>query len=209
MASPEQLAYEKGMEYGSKIGNQFNGLTPAEHERLTILFEEMAEATQMIGKTLRHGYESYNPFDNLRTTNRRLLETEVGHVAYAIHALASTGDLDADRVMYSRDKKAESIKKYLHHQEPGPTQWSPDNGDVQRRSRFEIPGFKKIDSRFDTEPTPPFIVKGTLPVDRWQHDWIAQGNSYDPYSVCKRCSLSDTYVNHFLKGVYALCKVKP
>jgi hypothetical protein len=83
--------------------SQFNGLLASEHERLTVLFEEMAEAIQIIGKILRHGYESYSPFDDSRTTNRHLLETELGHVAYAVSALATVGDLDADRIMASRD----------------------------------------------------------------------------------------------------------
>lgn len=38
-----------------------NNLTAAEQERLAILAEEMGEALQIIGKIIRHGYESYNP----------------------------------------------------------------------------------------------------------------------------------------------------
>jgi hypothetical protein len=36
----------------------FNGLAPAETERLALLLEELGEAQQAIGKILRHGYES-------------------------------------------------------------------------------------------------------------------------------------------------------
>ena len=33
----------------------FNGLTPAEAERLALLMEECGEVVQIIGKVLRHG----------------------------------------------------------------------------------------------------------------------------------------------------------
>lgn len=36
----------------------FNGLTPAEAERLAMLSEECGEVIQVIGKILRHGYDS-------------------------------------------------------------------------------------------------------------------------------------------------------
>lgn len=41
----------------------FNGLTPAEAERLAMLSEECGEVIQIIGKILRHGYDSYHPDD--------------------------------------------------------------------------------------------------------------------------------------------------
>jgi hypothetical protein len=52
--------------------DHFNRLTPAEAERLALLLEELGEAQQIIGKILRHGYESYHP-DDPETTNRTLL----------------------------------------------------------------------------------------------------------------------------------------
>lgn len=54
----------------------FNKLTPAETERLAILAEECGETIQVIGKILRHGYESFHPKD-YATTNRTLLENEL------------------------------------------------------------------------------------------------------------------------------------
>jgi hypothetical protein len=38
----------------------FNQLTDAEAERLALLAEECGEVVQVIGKILRHGYESYD-----------------------------------------------------------------------------------------------------------------------------------------------------
>lgn len=47
-------------------------LTNAELERLAILMEECAEVQHIIGKIIRHGYESFNPFDDNKTPNRKL-----------------------------------------------------------------------------------------------------------------------------------------
>lgn len=62
----------------------FNNLTPAQTERLAILAEELGEVQQIIGKVLKHGYESCNP-DNLDLrTNRQLLLAELTDVEAAI-----------------------------------------------------------------------------------------------------------------------------
>jgi hypothetical protein len=55
----------------------FNQPTPAEHERLALMLEELGEAQQAIGKILRYGYEEYSPFDDMKTTNRVALEKEL------------------------------------------------------------------------------------------------------------------------------------
>ncbi|OAN76675.1 hypothetical protein A8B82_14850 [Sulfitobacter sp. EhC04] len=58
----------------------FNNLTPAEAERLAMLAEECAEVIQIVGKILRHGYDSHHP-DNPATDNRDLLAKEITDVA--------------------------------------------------------------------------------------------------------------------------------
>ena len=93
----------------------FNGLTPAEAERLAMLLEEMGEAQQIIGKILRHGYESYHP-DNQYVTNRQLLEKELGDVMAAADMMASAEDVDVVRLAQARAAKAKKVQKYLHHQ---------------------------------------------------------------------------------------------
>lgn len=57
-------------------GAHFNKLTPAEAERLAMLAEECGEVIQVIGKILRHGYDSFHPADP-SVTNRDLLGREL------------------------------------------------------------------------------------------------------------------------------------
>ena len=50
----------------------FNELTPAEAGAiLRLLAEEMGEALQVVGKILRHGYESYHPSHPEGPSNRQ------------------------------------------------------------------------------------------------------------------------------------------
>jgi NTP pyrophosphatase (non-canonical NTP hydrolase) len=95
---------------------QFNNLTAPEHERLSILLEELGEVQQAIGKILRHGYESYNPFDERKTSNRRSLEKELGDVRYAISMLTDCGDLSEHTIEEMKRLKNMKIGKWLHHQ---------------------------------------------------------------------------------------------
>lgn len=94
----------------------FNSLSPAEHERLALLLEEMGEATQAIGKILRHGYKSFSPFDKTETTNRSMLEKEIGDVMAALDLLYAAKDLFASNTEEARRKKHISVRRYLHHQ---------------------------------------------------------------------------------------------
>ena len=66
----------------------YNGLTPNEAERLAILAEEMGEALQIVGKILRHGYDSFHPNNPGVVTNRMLLEHELTDVEAAITMIA-------------------------------------------------------------------------------------------------------------------------
>lgn len=92
----------------------FNGLTPAEAERLALLLEELGEAQQAIGKILRHGYESRSPYGG--PSNRNALILELGDVQFAIKLLCESGDLEelhiADRIV----EKLSTVTQYLHHQ---------------------------------------------------------------------------------------------
>lgn len=96
------------------MSEHFNRLTPAEAERLAILSEELGEVQQIIGKILRHGYESMHPDGG--PTNRQLLELELGHVEHAIFRLHEAGDTDPLEVLRAVEMKAERIGRYLHHQ---------------------------------------------------------------------------------------------
>lgn len=94
-----------------------NQLTDAETERLAILAEECGEVVQMVGKILRHGYESYHPKDEARTTNRELLENEIGNIGVALDMMVTAEDIDEARLQDNFNRKKTTIKKYLHHQE--------------------------------------------------------------------------------------------
>jgi len=95
----------------------FNKLTPAEAERLALLMEECAEVQQIIGKILRHGYESCHPFDRKKdpTTNKENLEKELGDVSAALALLIQAGDVTIRNVTKFRADKLKRVGKYLHH----------------------------------------------------------------------------------------------
>jgi hypothetical protein len=89
-------------------------LDNSEIERLAILSEECAEVQQIIGKILRHGYGSFNPFDQNKTTNRKLLEKELGDLKCAAQLMLKEGDISDSRINNFCEKKKEKIEKYLH-----------------------------------------------------------------------------------------------
>lgn len=94
----------------------FNGLHPAQAERIAFLLEECGEVIQICGKILRHGFDSYHPSDPLMTTNRTLLLREMGDVSAVMTQLIKLGDLPnppTDEMIYS---KLDRLKKYSHHQ---------------------------------------------------------------------------------------------
>lgn len=94
----------------------FNKLTPAETERLAILMEECAEVQQVIGKILRHGYDSVKPSTD--ETNQQVLERELGDLLVAYGLIADSGDIDVESVqnqIYIKTKQHKE-KKYTHHQ---------------------------------------------------------------------------------------------
>ena len=92
----------------------FNKLTDAEAERLAMLAEECAEVIQVVGKILRHGYDSYHPDDSSKTSNRQLLQKELDDVASIHRQLADDGIDMGTQVRMKRiwDRKL----RYTHHQ---------------------------------------------------------------------------------------------
>ena len=96
----------------------FNQLTPAEAERLALLAEECGEVVQMVGKILRHGFDSYHP-DRHDESNRVLLAREIAHVQVAADMLFDA-DLSQAEFKVARDNKRERVRKYLHHNPESP-----------------------------------------------------------------------------------------
>ena len=99
------------------MSKNFNDLTPAQTERLAILAEEMGEAIQVIGKILRHGYESRNPLDKDSVSNRTCLEREMGDVLTALWILEEAMDIDSDEIGSHAVVKRIKIKRWMHHQD--------------------------------------------------------------------------------------------
>lgn len=94
----------------------FNGLSPAEAERLAMLAEEAAEVAQIAMKILRQGYESYHPHDPQKRTNRELLHTEMADMTAVWSMMRRAGDathVSSDEVFEAMKKKL----RYTHHQE--------------------------------------------------------------------------------------------
>lgn len=116
------------------MNHHFNRLTPAEAERLALLLEEMGEAQQLIGKILRHGYESFHPDDDKETPNRRLLEKEVGDVMASLDLLYAANDLRIEHTEQARRRKHEKVHRYLHHQ-PRPEYSFPNAASTTTRTK--------------------------------------------------------------------------
>ncbi len=95
----------------------FNGLTPAEAERLAMLAEETGEIVQMVGKILRHGYESYHPDDKEKVTNRTNLFAEILDIYGVMYGMGLNSDVPhLEGYDPSKVWKRKSMK-YTHHQD--------------------------------------------------------------------------------------------
>ena len=102
------------------MADHFNRLSPAEAERLAMLAEECGEVVQVVGKILRHGYDSYHPDQQgmppeARYTNRQAL----GHELTDLLAVAAS--LCRDKVpegsLHDQDLAWLKKLRYAHHQE--------------------------------------------------------------------------------------------
>jgi hypothetical protein len=93
----------------------FNKLTPAETERLAILMEECAEVQQIVGKILRHGYESYDPTKDNPFDNRGLLELELGDLKHIVFQMQQVGDVNSGAIHLRVRNRSNRINKYTHH----------------------------------------------------------------------------------------------
>lgn len=94
----------------------FNGLSPAEAERLAMLIEECGEIITAATKVLRHGYESRHPLADDRT-NRDDLDREIEDVLAVVQEMRINGDIDPRRPS-TEDlfDRWESKERWTHHQ---------------------------------------------------------------------------------------------
>lgn len=93
--------------------DNFNKLTNGEAERLAMLAEECGEVVQIVGKILRHGYESHHP--NNARTNRELLRDELDDIQGVQSLMVIAGDINQQYVESVR-QKVERKMAYSHHQ---------------------------------------------------------------------------------------------
>jgi NTP pyrophosphatase (non-canonical NTP hydrolase) len=95
--------------------SNFNQLSDAQTELLAILAEECGECVQVIGKTLRHGYDCSNPLIENSKMNRQLLEHEIGDIFAAVTLIVDTNQLSEDNIRAHSKEKLKKIQRWLHH----------------------------------------------------------------------------------------------
>ncbi len=82
-------------------------------ERLAMLFEEAGEVVQIVGKTIRHGFQSSHP-NTPQITNKMNLEEEIADFLIAVNLLVQEGDIDRRRINQLTLSKKGRKNKYLH-----------------------------------------------------------------------------------------------
>ncbi len=82
----------------------------AHQYEIGVLSEECGEVVQIIGKTLRHGYDSYNPDDKSKRTNLDLIHDEIGDVLGATSFAVERGLLDVTKLENSRIDKLNKLR---------------------------------------------------------------------------------------------------
>lgn len=68
----------------------------------------------MIGKILRHGFNSTDPTQDVAPTNRLLLAKELGDLQAAVALMTRNGDLDADEIASYAKDKLRRMTPWLH-----------------------------------------------------------------------------------------------
>lgn len=98
----------------------FNRLTPSQAERLAMLAEECGEVIQIVGKILRHGYDSWHPDQaatppEFRFTNRKALGQELTDLFAVATSLCRDGVPEGS--LHDQDRAWDKKLRYAHHQE--------------------------------------------------------------------------------------------
>lgn len=168
----------------------FNKLSDAESERLALLAEECGEVVQVVGKILRHGYESRNPVKADAETNREMLEKELGDLRDAMDLLVESKDVDFRKIALFMLKKRESVKQYLHH-----NLGQDSGGDIDKDTVEIIQGMP------DADRVERHAIEHTVRSNRGEHWgglWIARGpydRAFGPIPEFLRMKVIDGRVN--------------
>ena len=169
-------------------------MTPAEHERLAYFTEECAEAIAAGCKAQRHGYESVNPIDP-GPDNRRLLESEIADVKFAIQMLERTGDIDHNGIETMVAGKPEGARRWFHHQDTffeaekarntegraivaAIAQWSKAHRTLDDADECALEGFEESFSEADNLVE---AVLGRCLRQEIQSDWTPLGDATAPH----------------------------
>lgn len=99
------------------MSEHFNELTPAEAERLAMLAEECGEVIQVVGKILRHGYQSHNPKEPDGQTNRSLLSGELIDLLAVVDLMENRYDFEVRPTAADYGKAVKRKLRYTHHQD--------------------------------------------------------------------------------------------
>ena len=103
---------------GELADAHFNGLSPAQAERLDMMAEECAEVIQAIMKIKRHGFESCSPFGANPETNREALLRELVDVC-AVMGMLHLDLPQLEDQAYADPAITKALNKklgYCHHQ---------------------------------------------------------------------------------------------
>lgn len=108
---------QQSLNFGGSMTEHFNNLDESELERLALLFEDCSEIIHIVGKIIRHGYQSTDPTKKVkeRVTNRALLQNEIGQLQWTVQHMIKQGDLYEGSIEHTRDTRKEKVVKYLHH----------------------------------------------------------------------------------------------
>lgn len=94
------------------MSDHFNGLSPAEAERLAVLAEECGEIVQIVMKAMRHGLDFHHP--ETGETNRAAIARELGDLDAICGRMVLAHDIDAPTIKAASSAKAEKLKRWTH-----------------------------------------------------------------------------------------------
>lgn len=94
-------------------------LSPAEHERLVILIEELGESIQAATKILRHGYDSTNPLAESPLNNRDQLECELADVLSIVELMYENKDVSIPYIRFKTKLNKSQKNKWMHFNQHG------------------------------------------------------------------------------------------
>lgn len=99
------------------MADHFNGLSPAELERLAMLAEECGEVIQIVNKIIRHGYDLCHPA-RLHIDNRSMLAHELADLYAVARRMVHEKDISGGWQLGAAEAKAWERKlQYAHHQQ--------------------------------------------------------------------------------------------